>query len=75
MSELAMVISLSETQRSELVYWRMKKLDGVYTQPDSGWHESRSIVSFLLDSGNVIRMTGSVPIFMIPQKLLSVLSF
>ena len=52
----------------------MKKLDGACTLPDSDWRESRSIVSFLLDLGNVTRMEGSVLIFMIPQKSLSVLS-
>ena len=74
MSELAMVTSLSETQRNELENWQMKKLDGACTLPDSDWRESRSIVSFLLDLGNVTRMEGSVLIFMIPQKSLSVLS-
>ena len=69
-----MVTSLSETQRDELENWQMKKLDGACTLPDSDWRESRSIVSFLLDLGNVTRMEGSVLIFMIPQKSLSVLS-
>jgi len=73
MYELEMVTSLSETQRNELENWQMKKLDGVCTPPDSGWLES-SIVSFLPDLGNVKRMEGSVLIFMILQKLLSVLS-
>jgi len=74
MYELEMVTSLSETQRNELENWQMKKLDGACTQPDSGWLESRNIVSFLPDLGNVKRMEGSVLIFMILQKLLSVLS-
>jgi len=68
-----MVTSLSETQENELENWQMKKLDGACTLPDSGWLES-SIVSFLPDLGNVKRMEGSVLIFMILQKLLSVLS-
>lgn len=74
MSESAMVTNLSETQRNELENWQVKKLDGACTLPDSGWLESRSIVSFSQDLGNVTRMEGSVLTFMIPQKLLSVLS-
>lgn len=69
-----MVTNLSETQRNELENWQMKKLDGACTRPDSGWLESRSIVSFSQDLGNATRMEGSVLIFTIPQKLPSVLS-
>jgi hypothetical protein len=76
MFELAMGTNLSETQRNELENWQMKKLDGACTLPDSGWLVSRSTVSFSQDLGNVTRMMeGSVLTFMIPQKLLSVLSF
>lgn len=74
MFELATETNLSETQRNELGNWQLKKLDGACTLPDSGWLVSRSTVSFSQDLGNVTRMEGSVLTFMIPQKLLSVLS-
>ena len=72
---LAMETSLLEIQRNELVYWRVRKLDGVCILPDLGWLKNERIVSFLQDLGNAIKMMGNVPISMILPRLLSAQSF